>query len=105
VTIHSHTFPTDEDGNPLGGEADGTGFRIVWQHGPLGRGAERREPNGAFVEDVLHVVEQRIQFYQSTKFSCRENALALTHIQEAIHWLEHRTKERERREVEGLNVV
>ena len=42
---------TDTDTDPAGGFVHGKGFRIDWQNGPLGRGNERQEPNGAFVED------------------------------------------------------
>ena len=36
-------------------------------------------------------------------FPCRENALTITKIEEAIHWQEARTKDRLRRAVEGSN--
>jgi hypothetical protein len=75
------------------------------QNGPLGRGADRIEPNGAFVEDVLDIVADRIRFYQASKFACRTNALALTKIEEALHWLDSRTKDREARGVEGVHEV
>ena len=93
----------DADGNPSGGNVRGTGLAIDWQNGPLGRDAERQEPNGAFVETVLAAALQRIQFYNDTQFRCRENSLAITHIEEAMHWLQARTAERERRAVEGTH--
>lgn len=49
---------------------------------------------------------KRMQFYQEAnggKFRCRENALAITHLEEAGHWLEHRQREREARGVEGTH--
>jgi len=36
-------------------------------------------------------------------FPCRENALTITKIEEAIHWQDARTKDRQRRSVEGKN--
>lgn len=36
-------------------------------------------------------------------FPCRENSLTITKIEEAIHWQEARTRDRERRKVEGQN--
>lgn len=63
----------------------------------------KREPNGAFVEDIVAAAIGRLQFYQASKFSCRENALAITHLQEAAHWLDHRTRDRETRGVEGTH--
>lgn len=94
----------DTNGNPAGGGTTGTGLTIVWQNGPLGRGDERKEPNGAFVEDVIRAVIGRLEFYQTAsnrKFACRENAIALTHIETALLWLEKRTADCEAREVEG----
>lgn len=93
----------DENGNPAGGFVEGVGLRIDWQDGPLGRGADRIPPNGAFVETVLAAALQRIQHYNDTQFRCRENSLAITHIEEAMHWLQARTADRERRAVEGTH--
>jgi hypothetical protein len=93
----------DADGNPAGGQVLGNGLLINWQKGPLGRGAERLRPNGAFVETVIAAALQRIEYYQSSRFKCRENALAITKLEEALHWLNHRTQAREARKVEGTH--
>lgn len=94
---------TDTQGNPAGGQTIGTGIAIRWQKGPLGRGASRKEPNGAFVEGVLQAALGRLQYYQDSQYKCRENALAITKVEEAIHWLNARTTDRESRGVEGLH--
>ena len=99
---------TDVNGNPTGGTFKGIGIDISWQNGPLGRDDERKEPNGAFVETVISAAKQRIEFYQMAnngKFSCRHNAFAITKLEEALHWLDARTKEREERQVEGTHKV
>lgn len=93
----------DDEGHPAGGVVLGTGIHITWQNGPLGRGSERAEPNGAFVEGVIEAARQRIAWYQSTGFSCRENALAITKLEEALHWLNARTSRRELAGVEGTH--
>lgn len=95
----------DENGNPTGGSVEGTGIKIVWQDGPLGRGSDRREPNGAFVEGVIAAALQRIKFYNASKFVCRENSIAATKLEEALLWLNSRTQDREKREVEGTHVA
>ena len=95
----------DSDGNPAGGSVEGVGLNIVWQNGPLGRDANRIEPNGAFVETVISAVVARIEYYQASKFKCRENAIALTHLETALLWLNKRTMDRENREVEGTHTV
>lgn len=103
---------TDGEGKPAGGDVQGVGFSIDWQAGPLGRGEDRKPADGAFAEDVLTAVKKRLEFYQQGddspqpqmgEFACRENALAITKIEEAIHWLEARTKRRELAGVEGTN--
>ena len=78
---------------------------IAWQNGPLSVDGERKEPNGCFVETVISAAVGRLEYYQGSKFACRENALAITKLQEALHWLEHRTKSREARGVEGTHTV
>lgn len=99
------THHTDENGAPAGGVTSGKGIYIEWQHGPLGRGEGRKEPNGAFVEGVIAAALGRLQFYQAGKFACRENALAITKLEEALHWCNHRTQDREKRAVEGTHNV
>lgn len=96
---------TDRDGNPNGGTVEGRGLQIVWQQGPLVRDGERRDPNGCFVETVIEAALSRMEYYQTTKFNCRENALAITKLQEALHWLNHRTAARESRGVEGSHAT
>ncbi len=96
---------TDDNGNPAGGATSGTGFHIGWQNGPLSVDGVRREPNGAFVEDVIAAAIGRLEFYNAGKFRCRENSLAITKLEEALHWLNHRTADRERRGVEGTHAL
>lgn len=96
----------DAAGNPTGGIVLGVGLGITWQNGPLGRGEDRVEPNGAFVETVISAAKQRIEYYQTAsegRFACRENAVAITKLDEALMWLEKRTKDREKRNVEGTH--
>ena len=102
------TNSVNSDGNPTGGSVTGTGLLISWQDGPLGRAADRQIPNGAFVETVIAAAKQRIEFYQEAnkgKFKCRENATAITKLDEALMWLNKRTQDREARQVEGTHTV
>lgn len=93
----------DADGNPAGGYAIARGIQIEWQNGPLGRGVNHQEPNGAFVETLLQIAVDRLSFYQSTQFACRSNEDALDAIQTALAALHSRTIEREARGVEGTH--
>lgn len=100
MKVHSSHF-SDKDGNPSGGTTHGTGFAIGWQNGPLGRGADRKEPNGAFVEDVINAAIDRLEYYQASKFASSYNAAALEHLLNAVDSLNRRTADRENRDVEG----
>ncbi len=71
-----------------------------FQNGPIGEAGA----NGCFMEDLLNIVVDRLESFQSGDFACRENALALTKVQEALHWLNHRTADRIDRDVEGKSV-
>lgn len=96
----------DERGAPTGGYVTGVGIQIDWQNGPLGRGAERKPPNGAFVEDVIEAARQRIEFYQTVadgRFACMENAFAIELLERALANLDSRTQRRERAGVEGTH--
>ena len=94
----------DTAGNPAGGTTFGTGFAIGWQHGPLGRGTDRKEPNGAFVEDVIEAAADRVRYYQSGRFACERNAKVLAHLEAALAALRARTADREARAVEGTHL-
>ncbi|MCG3177347.1 MAG: hypothetical protein MOGMAGMI_02321 [Candidatus Omnitrophica bacterium] len=98
----------DQDGNPAGGTSEATGILIEWQNGPLGKlgTTERKEPNGAFVETVIAIAKDRIEYYQKAaagKFACSENAKAIEHLQHALNILGTRTKKREMAGVEGTH--
>jgi hypothetical protein len=95
----------DQDGNPSGGSVGGTGFRITWQEEPLGREGVREVPNGAFVETILAVIIDRLEFYEQSPFACEENKTALVHLRLAAQALEDRTRNREARGVEGTHEV
>jgi hypothetical protein len=70
---------------------------IPFQNGPIAETGV----NGLSNEALLAIVEDRLNRFQSGPFACRENALAMTHVQDAMHWLHHRTRERLQRGVEG----
>ena len=93
----------DDDGNPAGGYVTGTGLTINWQDGPLGKGEDREEANGAFVEDVIQGCIERMKFYQDSRFSCLENQVTLDYLEKALNWQKKRTRDREKRGVEGTH--
>jgi hypothetical protein len=90
---------------PAGGVIYATGLCVSFQNGPLGRGENRKEPNGCFVETVISAAIGRLEFYQSSQFRCPENQLALDHLHRALGALEARTATREAKGVEGTHSV
>lgn len=84
-----------------GGEAPVT--RIDFQNGPIS--AEGNGVNGLTHEALLEIVADRLRSFQAGPYACKENACALTKIEEAQHWLQQRTLARMRRGVEGTHAV
>ena len=72
---------------------------ILFQNGPIGEVGV----NGITQEVLLAIVADRLRSFQAGPFACKANACALTHIEEAQHWLQQRTLERMRRGVEGTH--
>lgn len=70
-------------------------FRI--QNGPI----KEVGRNGCQVDTLIEAALAVLQGLNKN-FPCRENALAITKLEESLMWLEKRTKDRERRGVEGL---
>ena len=59
--------------------------------------------DGTTNEAVLEAMLDRMMYLQSA-FPCKENACCITHLQEALMWLEKRTRDREKRGVEGKHL-
>jgi hypothetical protein len=74
---------------------------VNFQNGPIGE----HGVNGVTQEILLAIVIDRLRSFQAGPFSSRENALALTKCEEALHWLQQRTLDRMRRGVEGKTVA
>ena len=70
---------------------------LEFQNGPI----QEVGVNGISIEALLAIVEDRLMGFNSGRFSCRENAVALTKVQEALMWLGKRTRDRLARGVEG----
>lgn len=73
---------------------------ILFQKGP------RKDPestHGVLDTDLLEIVRDRLKCFQAGDFGCRENACALTHIEEALMWLNKRVEDRVERNVLDTN--
>ena len=83
---------------------------LSFQNGPIGSPSDM---NGITGEAIIAVAIDRLRGFQFTRdesgnftkspgpFACRENAIALTKIEEALMWLQSRTRARLARGVEG----
>jgi hypothetical protein len=72
---------------------------IGFQNGPIAEAGI----NGLTQEALLAIVEHRLECFQAGPYACRENAVALTHVQTAMLWLHKRTLDRMQRGVEGTH--
>ena len=71
---------------------------IEFQHGPrLSPEAE----HGVVTSDLLEICRDQLTSFQQGTMATRENAIALTHIEEALLWLNKRVEDRIEREVLG----
>lgn len=67
------------------------------------RGA-RKDPDarhGILDNDLLEIVRDRLTAFQAGDFACHENEMALTHIEEALMWMNRRAEDRAERAVLG----
>ena len=85
---------SDHANNPMAEFA-----KVSFQNGPI----KEFGVNGCHQEDLLAIVVDRLRSFQEGSFACRENAIALTKIEEAMHWLNHRTRDRQAQGVEGTS--
>ncbi len=74
---------------------------INFQNGPI----KEFGVNGVTQEALLEIVADRLRSFQAGPYSCKENSVALTHIETAQLWLQKRTLNRLARGVEGTNKV
>ncbi len=107
----NEVFTADEKGNgganhiyDIKWDALNNGYvstnRIVFQNGA------RKLPDsthGVLDTDLLEIVRHRLQCFQQGEFATRENAIALTHIEEALLWMNKRVEDRIERNVLGTD--
>ncbi len=75
--------------------------KIHFQEGPV----KECGVNGVMNEDLIAMVITRLEHFQKSEFACRENALAITKLEEALLWLRKRTMGREKKGIEGTHKV
>lgn len=90
----NHHYSVDVDGSE-------NGLDVIFQNGPIAEVGV----NGVTQEVLLAIVVDRLRSFQAGPYACRENALALTKCEEALHWLRARTSARIARGVEGTHTA
>ncbi len=88
----------DSEGHDYIVNASGTVMTVNFQNGPVRESGVNGMTNEALLAILIHRTK-----YLNDQFPCRENALAITKMEEALMWFEKRTADRMKRGVEGLN--
>jgi hypothetical protein len=73
--------------------------KVHFQEGPI----KECGVNGVCNEDLIAMVICRLEHFQKSEFNCRENALAITKLEESLMWLRKRTTGRENKGIEGTH--
>lgn len=92
----------DASANPSCGREPGNVAKVIlFQNGPINEVGV----NGLTQEVLIAICIDRLRGFQKGPYACRENALALTKLEEAQMWLQSRTRARMDRGVEGTHEV
>lgn len=99
----SHRYKVVKSGAAINQEGDTLDehdivAEIVFQHGPR---KDEGSKQGVLDVDLLEIVRDRLKAFNQGEFATRENALAITHIEEALLWLNKRVEDRAERGVLG----
>lgn len=71
---------------------------IIFQKGPR---KEENAQHGVIDSDLLEIVRDRLKAFQAGPFASEYNEKALTHIEEALMWMNRRVEDRIERNVLG----
>lgn len=77
---------------------------LHFQDGPIAE----QGVNGTTNEEVIELLVERIKSLNEMdggKYACKENSVAITHLETALAWLTLRTARRLRRGVEGTSIA
>ena len=74
---------------------------VHFQEGPI----KECGINGVCNEDLIAMVICRLEHFQQSEYKCRDNACAITKLEEALLWLRKRTMGRENKGIEGTHKI
>lgn len=98
LIVKSGCAKLDEKKNKLTGNPNDALLAIHFQEGARN---DVKSDDGVLDADLLEIVRDRLKGFQSGEFATRENACALTHIEEALMWMNKRVEDRIERNVLG----
>lgn len=74
---------------------------VDFQEGPI----KENGVNGVCNEDLIAMIICRLEHFQKSEYTCRENEMAITKLEESLLWLRKRTMGRQKRGVEGVSTL
>lgn len=94
-------------------------YRIIWSHETTSGVVDVSIPinfqngprklaeseHGILDTDLLEIVRHRLQSFQNGPFATKENAIALTHLEEALLWMNKRVDDRADAGTLGTNKI
>lgn len=83
-------------------ETDQTVHEVVLQF--QNGGLKEVGANGITDQALIAVVLDRMRSFNEGQFRCRENSMIITKLEEAMLWMEKRSNDRARRNVEGERI-
>jgi hypothetical protein len=94
-----HTYAIQRNVYPVGEPAETvTVAEIRFQHGAYNA---EGSTIGVLDGDLLEIVRDRLKEFNQGEYATRENACAITHIEEALMWMNKRAEDRAERGVLG----
>lgn len=98
IVVKSASQPSDKAAGYLDFEKSDIVGEIAFQHGPR---SFTESVHGVLDTDLLEIVRDRLVAFNKGEFATRENAIAITKIEEALLWMNKRVEDRAERGVLG----
>ena len=98
VIVKAGAQPSDNAAGYLDFWKEDVVGEICFQHGPR---KEFESQRGVLDSDLLEIVRDRLKAFNQGPYATRENACAITHIEEALMWINKRAEDRAERGVLG----
>lgn len=97
VLVEGHRYEAENFENK---QERGQMIQFIQKEGIMGSFDLKTVSDGTTNEELLEILINRMNYLQD-KFPCRENALVITKLEESLMWLNKRTQDRIKRNVEG----